>query len=397
MTDTGRITRWIVLLGLSLATGLMLAVSLRGNFLYGYSLGQTDEKRLLFAWANVGADVWKAFGLIAASVLWRAAHRRAALFASIAWLMCLLFAINSALGIYVQDRAALTGTRAATYASYTDAEKQLAALEQRLHERPTTPTPGEINAAIDAVLARPVVTGGRVRGTVATVSQNCAKIDARTKNACAELSQLRTERAAAVETQKFEEQATALREEIAALRTHGGTIAPDPVGEFYAWATDGFVSVRDVGFGFPLFFALLIEVVSALGPPTIAAYAEATRKNAGVHGVLEPATAGPVLPRQGAAGFGEPQQVVAWIAARAVPAAPNAAISLRDLHADYLTWCAEEGCEALGVVAFEQELDAARALPELVGKTRKFGDRYYGIALKDSETKTLASPRRMRG
>lgn len=397
MTETGRMTRWIVLVGLSLATGLMLAVSLRGNFLYGYSLGQTDEKRLLFAWANVGADVWKAFGLIAVSLLWRAERRRAALFASIAWLMCVLFGINSALGIYVQDRAPLTGTRAATYASYTDAEKQLTALEQRLHERPTTRTPGEISAVIDAVLARPVVTGERVRGTVATVSQNCAKIDARTKDACAELSQLRTEHAAAVETEKLHKQVATVREEIAALRTHGGTIAPDPVGEFYAWATDGFVSVRDVGFGFPLFFALLIEAVSALGPPTIAAYAEASRKDAELHGTLDPAMAGPVLPRHGAASFGEPQQVVAWIAARAVPAASNCAISLHALYADYVTWCAEAKCETLALVPFEHELDAARTLPELIGKTRKFGERYYGIGLKDDETKMHTSQRRLRG
>ena len=394
MTDTSRITRWVVLLGLSLATGLMLVVSLRGNFLYGYSLGQTNENRLLFAWANVGADVWKAFGLIAVSLLWRAKHRRAAFFASIAWLMCLLFGINSALGIYVQDRAALTGTRAATYASYTDAEKQLAALEQRLQERPTTRTPGEINAAIDAVLARPVVTGERMRGTVATVSQNCAKINARTKDACEELSQLRTERAAAAETEKLREQAAALRRDIAILRTHGGSVAPDPVGEFYAWATGGLVSVRDVGFGFPLFFALLIEVVSAFGPPTIAAYAEASRKGATSHGTLEPAMTGSVLPRHTMASFGEPQHVVAWIAARAVPAASNSAISLHDLYADYLAWCADPRCEVLTVLRFEQELDAARALPELVGKIRKFGDRYYGVGLVRTNRRAIAAARR---
>ena len=236
-----------------------------------------------------------------------------------------------------------------------------------------------------------------MRGTVATVSQNCAKIDARTKDACAELSQLRTERAGAVETEKLQEEAMAVRGEIAALRTHGGAIAPDPVGEFYAWATDGFVSVRDVGFGFPLFFALLIEVVSAFGPPTIAAYAEASRKDAGLHGVPEPAMAGPVLPRHAVAGFGEPQPVVAWLAARALPAASNSAISVHELYDDYLTWWADARSEALTFGCFEQELDAARTLPELIGKIRKFGDRYYGIALKGAEAPMLTSARRLRG
>ena len=75
----------------------------------------------------------------------------------------------------------------------------------------------------------------------------------------------------------LEPRIAALRLQIAEMREGGATGAADPVGEFYAWATRGLLSVRDVGFGFPLFFALLIEVVSAFGPITIARYAELTR------------------------------------------------------------------------------------------------------------------------
>jgi hypothetical protein len=71
----GGLTRWAVLTALSLATGVIFAVSVRGNYLFGYGLGQTPEKRELFAWANVAADVWKAFGLVAASALWRDKRR----------------------------------------------------------------------------------------------------------------------------------------------------------------------------------------------------------------------------------------------------------------------------------------------------------------------------------
>ena len=56
-----------------LATGAMFLISMRGNYLYGYGIGQSEEKRLLFAWANVAADVWKAFGLVAITLLWRIA------------------------------------------------------------------------------------------------------------------------------------------------------------------------------------------------------------------------------------------------------------------------------------------------------------------------------------
>src|SRR5438046_1341241 len=100
MIESGQITRWAVLAALSVATAVMFGVSMRGNYLFGYGLGQTPEKRELFAWANVAADVWKAFGLLAVSMLWRSKHRRAASFASVAWFACLLFGVNSALGVY---------------------------------------------------------------------------------------------------------------------------------------------------------------------------------------------------------------------------------------------------------------------------------------------------------
>src|SRR5205823_13898561 len=96
----------------------MFVISMRGNYLYGYGLGQSEEKSLLFAWANVAADVWKAFGLMVITVLWRNRRWSVALVGSIAWSVCLLSGINSAIGVYVQDRSALTGTREARPANY---------------------------------------------------------------------------------------------------------------------------------------------------------------------------------------------------------------------------------------------------------------------------------------
>ena len=67
---------------LSVATAVIYVVSLRGNYLYGHSLGQTPEKRELFAWANVAADIWS-FELVAVLLLWRS-HKRMSLVALVA-------------------------------------------------------------------------------------------------------------------------------------------------------------------------------------------------------------------------------------------------------------------------------------------------------------------------
>src|ERR1700694_5917875 len=121
-----QLTRWLAIAALAAATATMFLISMRGNYLYGYALGQSEEKRNLFAWANVAADVWKAFGLVAIASLWRTHHRRIALAGSVAWFVCFLSGVNSAIGVYIQDRAELTGAREAQRAKYGSAEQQLA-------------------------------------------------------------------------------------------------------------------------------------------------------------------------------------------------------------------------------------------------------------------------------
>src|ERR687894_639562 len=88
--------RWSVVLALGIATGLIYVVSLRGNYLYGLSLGQTSEKRELFAWANVAADIWKGFGLVAVMMLWREQKRLSSI-GFCAWCLCLATGVNSAI------------------------------------------------------------------------------------------------------------------------------------------------------------------------------------------------------------------------------------------------------------------------------------------------------------
>src|SRR5262245_51786346 len=201
---TGQVMRMGVIAALGLATAAMFVVSMRGNYLFGYEIGQTPEKRQLFAWANVAADIWKAFGLIALTVLWRNRHKRMALIGGVAWFVCLLSGVNSAIGVYVQDRMGVTGTREAKHATYKDAEKELGELEQKLKPLTAHRSAGQVEAAIAAVLNTPVVVDDRVRGTVGQRSGDCTKIDTRTVEACTKLAALGEELAAAKERKLLE-------------------------------------------------------------------------------------------------------------------------------------------------------------------------------------------------
>ena len=399
--DSSRAVRWLVILALSVATAGMFLISMRANYLYGRSIGQSPETQEALAWANVGADVWKAFGLIVVAALWRARWHRAALATALTWLVCLSFSVSSAIGIYVQERTALTGGREARHAAYEDARKELADIEASRKSLAPHRSVGEIEATIASVLARPIVIGKRVRGTVAKLSAQCTKDDRRTAAACAEIAELGEELAIAKESARLESRAATLRDQIVALRAKGGSLAPDPVGEFWAWLTRGWVTVRAVGFGLPLFFALMIEVVSAFGPLAIVAYAEATRRQT-TDGVTRPVATGRGTSRPAEVGRAEvllitpaTGDIVPFMADRTEPTADPAAISIDELHADYEQWCRANAWQPHSRQTFTTEFDRLRELPQLDGKIRKFGSRYYGIRLADGRVTRL--PVRKRG
>jgi hypothetical protein len=390
--DSSRAVRWLVILALSVATAGMFLISMRANYLYGRSIGQSPETQEALAWANVGADIWKGFALIVIATLLRNRSYRAAAATTLTWLVCLSFSVTSAIGIYVQERTSLTGSREAKHASYEDALKELASVEGKLKGLARHRSVGEVEAAIAGVLARPIVIADRVRGTVGSLSTHCTKDDKRTADACAEVAKLREELAVANEGVKLGQRATALRNQIAKLRDTGGSEAPDPVGLFWEWLTRGWITVRAVGFGLPLFFALMIETVSAFGPLAIVAYAEATRRQSSSD-----------MTRVVAARRAESRsdipliateigQIVPFIAERTEPTAGPAAVSTDELYADYELWCRTKTLRAFSREVFASEFDGVRELPQLQHTIRKFGNRYYGIRLIERAVAKL--PRR---
>ena len=137
----------------------------------------------------------------------------------------------------------------------------------------------------------------RVRGTVASISARCTRVEARTTEDCHSIAQLRANLAAAAEQNRRDIRIAQLRQQVRELRERGAGDSSDPVAELFAWMSRGLLSVRDVGFGFPVAFALLIELVSAFGPIGIATYAAATRGSASGADVASPASLSAPTPR----------------------------------------------------------------------------------------------------
>jgi hypothetical protein len=354
--ESSRIVRWLVIIVLGMATAGMAAVSLRANYLFGHGFGQTPEKAHVFGWANVAADLWKVSGLIVITALSRAKQKRFALSLAPIWLLCLLWGLTGAVGIYGQDRTALVGGREATAATYKDAEREVDEIEAKLKSLKSERTVAQIEAAIGAVLARPVMAGERIRGTVGKRSGNCTKEDKATAEACLEVAGLREERAAADDRARLESRKATLRGQVTKLREGGGSLAADPVAELFAWLSRGQLSVRDIAFGFPLVFAFLIEIVSAFGPAGIVAYAEATswRKSSGTTRP-DMARSGELLPAAASdSGHG---RVVNWMADRTEPTEGTPATTIDELYADYEVWCLGKRLRATVLDVFASEFD----------------------------------------
>jgi hypothetical protein len=291
---------------------------------------------------------------------------------------------------YVQDRTAMVGGREAQHANLRDVERELNELELRSRVSGVASDAAHIEATIEGLFAKPVTLGDRVRGTVASVTARCTRLDVRTAEDCHRISQLRAELAAAAEESRRADRLIQLRKLVREMRERGADNPADSVAELFAWLSRGLLSVRNVGFGFPIGFALLIELVSSFGPIGISTYAAATRGAAS--GVAMATLASLASPPLGMAQIEHRTEgsLVDFIAEETVPASETTAIGGDELHRSYVRWCRQKGREALGEKSFEVEFDRLRGLPEPRGKIRKFGTRYFGIALARGAEKSLS-------
>jgi hypothetical protein len=391
--------RIVALIIVGIATVMMFVISVRLNYLFGASLGQSPERAQVFGWISVVADCWKAAGPVFIYSLARSRRWPPAAAASAVWVACFLYAVSSALGIAVQDRAALTGGRETVRAGYEDVRLELEQHENRRRQLAVHRSVPEIDAAIAALLARPVVINERVRGTISSLSLQCTKTDVRTVEICAQIATLREERAVADETARLDQSIAELKQRFRGLRERGGTLSADPQAELLSRLSMGFLSSAEIGFGLVLLLAAVVELVSAFGPVVLSAYADATQVQRHTGDLPEiVVAAGRAMSRLGETerALSRPSTgaadgaVIEYMAERMAPGFAPGGVEIGEIFQDYIGWCQQRGCEALSQTEFVDELDHNRHEHQLEDKIRKFGTRYYGVRL-------LAAPVALRG
>ena len=337
-----------------IGTVAMLAVSMRLNYLFGYSLGQTPERAQVFAWVSMVADCWKAIGPIFLYSLTRSKRWVVSIPGGLLWIACFCYAVSSALGLAVQDRTHLIGGRETLRAQFADTMKDLAVQEAKLDRLPVHQSARVIDTVIDARLSQAIVPGEGRNRTVSAISSDCSKPDSRTASACADVSALRLERAIAIDAASIENAITDLKARAGDLRNRGATLDADPQAELLSRLTLGWLPVKNVGLALVLTLALVIELISAFGLVIVSAYCDATSMPS------EPVTLGPASPGRRLPKPAAPRQTVAqldevvleYMAERLVPASQESVVGHAELFADFEKWCRDNGIVAQPLAGF---------------------------------------------
>jgi len=261
---------WLIWLVTIAASGSM-------NFIAGHELGRSHEEAYVFAALGVGADGWKALGPVFIVALLRSGRRVIAALAGVVWIACFVVAVTAALGLAAKNRTALTDARESVRSSFDAISRDLRELETRQSQLGLQRTQAEIEASIASVLARPVVSGEHVRGTVTSISAACTKTDGRTAQACAEIATLREEVAAAKAGQEVRARIVVLRDKAEQLRRGGGTATADPQSQVISRLSRGLLAAHDVGLALMLAMVGMIELISAFTPVVLTEYGRSAR------------------------------------------------------------------------------------------------------------------------
>lgn len=237
-----------------IAAIVLVAASATMNFTFARSMGRTPEEGLILGAVAVGVDILKA--VLALQIAEALGDRRWG-FALIGMLTFVLFSalsLAAALGFAASNREAVLGEKARGNLRLAALEAQLGALRKKRHALP----PHRLAALVDEDLA----TGQRDPRWL--TSRQCSATNGRTlREFCDGVSRLRSERIAALEGARLEQEIVAIEQEMDGLRKAGGGIASDPQAHALAQALG--LSEAQVQRGLSALMAIVVEVGSGLG------------------------------------------------------------------------------------------------------------------------------------
>ena len=208
-----------------LAALSLLCVSGAMNWQFGFSLGKTEFDSHVFGVASLAADGLKALLPFFIFAAWRQRNWSQALGGTALWVVCILYAVTSALGFAALNRSDTAGTRTIQAAKYEDIRGQLDRIAQQQSWLEKHRSVSMVEAELKG--AQQNYRWQSTKGcTDATVSLS--------REFCETYHKLEAELAAAKKNETLEKQADGLRAELSGFGGLAAVKISDPQANFIA-------------------------------------------------------------------------------------------------------------------------------------------------------------------
>jgi hypothetical protein len=218
-------------------------VSAKANYEFGLSLGDP-----IFGYASLASDVTKTVALFGVFAAWASRYYVASAVLAVIWAACTLWSVASAVGFMSLHYATMTDQRGKSAEDYKLIAGQVARFEEQLSKVGSARPEAVVQAEIAGLLRTPGVNGcSTINGPVTQLI--CPKVD-----------KLRAELGS---SQSFAWLTGRIEEMRREMKTSDRVTSIDPRAETLA-ALAG-ITVQDTKKGMVAFFALLLEMVTAMG------------------------------------------------------------------------------------------------------------------------------------
>jgi len=360
-----------------IAALIMLCVSAAMNWQYGYSLGETEFNAYVLGAASIAADCLKALLPFFIFAAWRHRNWSQAISGSALWVICILYALTSAIGFASTNRNDTTGTRALQAAQYQDLRTQLDRIKDEQKWLDKHRSIGMVEAELKAAQQhyRWTSTKGCTNATVPL-----------SRDFCESYHKLEAELAAAEKDEKLQVEAASIRNKLGNLDGHAAGKAADPQATMIASLFS--LDIKRVEVGLTILITLLVELGSSMGlfvATSTWRVHEVLRKPAPapepekVVEIMEPIKLQPQeQPKKDEQLFLPKSDIEVYFEER-IRQDDGASVTALSLYDNFCDWCERTGRQPVGLPIFSRQLtDLGVQKAKIAGKIRYIGIRVTG-------------------
>ncbi|MBX2805670.1 MAG: hypothetical protein KTR19_06840 [Hyphomicrobiales bacterium] len=372
-----------------IAALIMLCVSAAMNWQYGFNLGKTPFDSHILGAASIAADCLKALLPFFIFAAWRHRNWSQAIGGSALWMVCILYALASAIGFASLNRSDTTATRAVQAQQYQDLRAQLDQVSEQRKWLQEHRSVGMVEAEIDAAK----------QNFRWTSSEGCTNATVTlSREFCEAFHKLQAELAAAKTSEILQAQATEVRQKLSNIDASTVTTVADPQATMIAIISG--VDIKKVELGLTILVTLLVELGSSMGLYVSTStwrvheqFRRPAQEQTKVVEIVEPRPVGMQIhaPPQQEAPLALPRSDIQNYFNDRIREDDGSSITALSLYDNYCEWCERSERQPVGLPIFSRQLtDLGVQKAKIAGKIRYIGIRVHEADEEDGGSNIAA-------